>query len=68
MDSVVAYLRVSTERQQRSGLGIEAQRATVVRFAESEGLTIVAEFVEAESGKSADRPPTSAGGESCRSP
>ena len=37
MDSVVAYLRVSTERQQRSGLGIEAQRTAIARFAESEG-------------------------------
>src|SRR6185503_5879442 len=54
MDSVVNYLRVSTQRQQRSGLGIEAQRATVARFAEAEGLTIIAEFVEAETGKGAD--------------
>ena len=35
--------RVSTQRQQRSGLGIEAQRATIARFAEAEGLTIIAE-------------------------
>src|SRR4026209_1868681 len=54
MDSVVAYLRVSTQRQQRSGLGIEAQRATVARFAEAEGFRIIAEFVEAETGKGAD--------------
>src|SRR3954447_10501889 len=54
MEPVVAYLRVSTQRQQRSGLGIEAQRATIVRFAEAEGLTIIAEYVEAESGKGAD--------------
>jgi DNA invertase Pin-like site-specific DNA recombinase len=54
MDSVVAYLRVSTQRQQRSGLGIEAQRATVARFAEAEGLKIIAEYVEAETGKGAD--------------
>ncbi len=54
MDSVVAYLRVSTQRQQRSGLGIEAQRATVARFAESEGFKIIAEYVEAETGKGAD--------------
>jgi DNA invertase Pin-like site-specific DNA recombinase len=50
----VAYYRVSTKQQQRSGLGIEAQRATVTRFAEAEGLTIVAEFVEIETGKGAD--------------
>jgi DNA invertase Pin-like site-specific DNA recombinase len=54
MESAVAYLRVSTQRQQRSGLGIEAQRATIARFAEAEGLTIIAEFIEAESGKGAD--------------
>ncbi len=50
----VAYYRVSTERQRRSGLGIEAQRATVRQFAELEGFTIAAEFVEAETGKGAD--------------
>jgi DNA invertase Pin-like site-specific DNA recombinase len=54
MESAVAYYRVSTKQQQRSGLGIEAQRATVMRFAEAEGLTIVAEFVEIETGKGAD--------------
>jgi DNA invertase Pin-like site-specific DNA recombinase len=54
MESAIAYLRVSTQRQQRSGLGIEAQRATIARFAEAEGLTITAEYVEAETGKGAD--------------
>ena len=54
MEAAVAYYRVSTKQQQRSGLGIEAQRATVARFAEAEGLTIIAEFVEAETGKGAD--------------
>ena len=54
MQHAVAYYRVSTERQRRSGLGIEAQRATVSRFAEVEGFTIAAEFVEAETGKGAD--------------
>src|SRR6266849_2087230 len=54
MESAVAYYRVSTKQQQRSGLGIEAQRATVTRFAEDEHLTIVSEFVEIETGKGAD--------------
>jgi DNA invertase Pin-like site-specific DNA recombinase len=54
MERVVAYLRVSTQRQQRSGLGIEAQRATIARFAEAEGLSIIAEYVEAETGKGSD--------------
>jgi len=51
---VVAYYRVSTDRQCRSGLGIEAQRAAVARFAEAEGLSVAAEFTEAETGKGAD--------------
>src|SRR5678815_4854216 len=54
MEAAVAYYRVSTKQQQRSGLGIEAQRATVARFAEVKQLTIIAEFVEAETGKGAD--------------
>ena len=54
MEAAVAYYRVSTRQQQRSGLGIEAQQAAVTRFAEAEGLTIIAEFIEAESGKGAD--------------
>ena len=54
MESAIAYLRVSTQRQQRSGLGIEAQRVAIARFAEVEGLSIVREFVEAETGKGAD--------------
>ena len=54
MDSAVAYLRVSTQRQQRSGLGLEAQRATIARFAQAEGLVLIGEYVEAETGKGAD--------------
>jgi DNA invertase Pin-like site-specific DNA recombinase len=54
MDRAVAYYRVSTKQQHRSGLGIEAQRAAVARFAESEGFHIIAEYVEAETGKGAD--------------
>jgi DNA invertase Pin-like site-specific DNA recombinase len=54
MSNVIAYYRVSTERQRRSGLGIEAQRSTVHRFAQAEGLTILSEYIEAESGKGSD--------------
>ena len=54
MHRVVVYLRVSTERQQRSGLGIEAQRAHIARFAEAEGIEVIGEFVEFETGKGAD--------------
>lgn len=54
MRKVVAYCRVSTERQKRSGLGIEAQRATIAEFARAQGAEIIAEYVEAETGKGAD--------------
>src|SRR4051812_48795548 len=54
MSNVIAYYRVSTDRQRRSGLGIEARRTAVHRFAEGEGLRIAAEYVEAETGKGAD--------------
>src|SRR6185295_7794415 len=54
MKGAVAYYRVSTKQQQRSGLGIEAQRAAVARFAQAEQIRLLAEYVEAESGKGAD--------------
>src|SRR6266481_2857233 len=54
MSQAIAYYRVSTQQQGRSGLGIEAQRAAVARFAETEGIEIVAEYVEIETGKGAD--------------
>ena len=54
MKSAVAYYRVSTQRQGRSGLGLEAQRTAVARFAESEGITLLSEFTEVETGKGAD--------------
>lgn len=50
----VAYYRVSTARQGRSGLGLDAQRAAVADFARREGFEIVAAFTEVESGKGAD--------------
>ena len=54
MPNAVAYYRVSTQRQGRSGLGIEAQGSTVELFAETEGITIIGEFVEVETGKGSD--------------
>jgi DNA invertase Pin-like site-specific DNA recombinase len=50
----VAYLRVSTSQQGKSGLGIEAQRQAIARFCETEGYEIEAEHVEVETGKGAD--------------
>lgn len=51
---VVAYYRVSTQKQGRSGLGQEAQRAAVAQFASQHGLEVGAEFEEVETGKGAD--------------
>lgn len=50
----IAYLRQSTTQQEKSGLGIEAQRSIIHSFVK-EG-TILTEFVETESGKNNDRP------------
>jgi DNA invertase Pin-like site-specific DNA recombinase len=74
MPPAVAYYRVSTERQRRSGLGSEAQQAAVARFAETAGFNLITEFVEAASGKGADalerrpqlaRAPAAARGQRC---
>jgi DNA invertase Pin-like site-specific DNA recombinase len=54
--ALVSYLRVSTKKQGLSGLGLEAQRAAVAEYAAKEGLKVVAEYVEVEGGKKADRP------------
>lgn len=51
----VAYYRVSTTAQGRSGLGLEAQRAAVADLARARDLTLLAEFTEVESGKRNDR-------------
>ena len=51
---IVSYCRVSTAKQGRSGLGLEAQRSAIGRFAESEKLEIAGEFVEVETGKGHD--------------
>jgi DNA invertase Pin-like site-specific DNA recombinase len=52
----VSYLRVSTGRQGRSGLGLEAQRKAVDDFLNGGAGEVVKEFVEVESGKKSDRP------------
>lgn len=51
---IIAYYRVSTARQGRSGLGLEAQRKAVVAYAAQNALTIAEEFTEVETGKGAD--------------
>jgi len=52
--TLISYLRVSTSRQGRSGLGLEAQRTTIAQFAAAHGFTITAEYLEVETGKGAD--------------
>ncbi|MFK4530141.1 DNA invertase Pin-like site-specific DNA recombinase [Bradyrhizobium japonicum] len=51
---LVTYMRVSTSQQGRSGLGLDAQRAALLHFAETERFHIVDEFVEVDSGKGHD--------------
>lgn len=50
----IAYFRVSTKRQGRSGLGLEAQREAVQRFAGDQGYSLITEFTEVETGKGGD--------------
>ncbi len=52
----IAYYRVSTARQGRSGLGLEAQRQAVHDYLNGNGWEVVEEFTEVESGKRDDRP------------
>lgn len=54
MGPAVGYVRVSTSAQGRSGLGLEAQRAAIARFAESEGIELTEIFEEIETGKGSD--------------
>lgn len=51
MNNYVAYYRVSTQRQGKSGLGLESQRKMVTDYVASQKGTIIAEFTEVESGK-----------------
>ncbi|KQP53689.1 recombinase family protein [Methylobacterium sp. Leaf108] len=51
---LISYLRVSTHRQGKSGLGLEAQRKAIATFAGGSGFVVVAEHVEVETGKGAD--------------
>lgn len=53
---IVTYYRVSTGKQERSGLGLDAQRHAVANYAKASNAEIVAEFTEVESGRKANRP------------
>lgn len=52
--TLIAYYRVSTQKQGRSGLGLEAQQTAIANFAKGERLKIVGEYTEVETGKGAD--------------
>jgi DNA invertase Pin-like site-specific DNA recombinase len=62
----VSYLRVSTDRQGKSGLGLEAQRKAVDDFMNGGDWELVAEFVEVESGRWNDRPKLQEALSACR--
>jgi DNA invertase Pin-like site-specific DNA recombinase len=62
----VSYLRVSTDRQGESGLGLEAQRKAVADYLNGGNWTLAAEFVEVESGKRSDRPQLKAALAACK--
>jgi len=62
----VAYYRVSTDKQGRSGLGLEAQQAAVRQYLDGKGWPPLAEFEEVESGKRATRPQLAAALATCR--
>jgi DNA invertase Pin-like site-specific DNA recombinase len=54
MKLIVAYTRVSTQKQGTSGLGLEAQSEAIRRFSEAEGRRVIETFTEIETGKGAD--------------
>ena len=54
MNEVVAYTRVSSEGQGRSGLGLESQEARIKQFCDTEGLTIIQWFRDVQSGSGTD--------------
>jgi DNA invertase Pin-like site-specific DNA recombinase len=62
----ISYLRVSTDRQGRSGLGLEAQREAITCYLNGGEWALVAEVVEVESGKRNDRPKLAEALASCR--
>jgi len=66
MSGFVGYYRVSTAGQGRSGLGLDAQKASVAAFVRSRAGTVVAEFEEIESGAKKARPRLTAAIAYCR--
>jgi DNA invertase Pin-like site-specific DNA recombinase len=56
MADIIAYYRVSTNKQEKSGLGLEAQQAAIATYANQTRSKVLAAYTEIESGKVADRP------------
>lgn len=54
MTKAVAYLRVSTDKQGKSGLGLDAQREAVARYVAANGVELIGEHIEVETGKGAN--------------
>ncbi len=61
----ISYLRQSTQKQERTGLGIEAQREIIEKYVSDKSL-IISEFIETESGRKSDRPKLTEGLALCR--
>lgn len=57
MRKYIAYMRVSTKGQERSGLGLQAQKAIIDHYTKLEGAEIVQEYIESESGKDIENRP-----------
>jgi DNA invertase Pin-like site-specific DNA recombinase len=55
MNKAVSYLRISTDKQGKSGLGIEAQRASIGRLLGEKNIELVKEFMDVDSGSKNDR-------------
>ena len=62
----VAYFRVSTDRQGKSSLGLDAQREAVMHYLDGGSWQLVGEFTEVESGKHSDRPQLAAAVAACK--
>lgn len=56
MTRIIAYYRVSTKKQGKSGLGIEGQKAAVADYVSQQAGNLISEYLEVETGKSKDRP------------
>ena len=62
----IAYFRVSTDRQGKSGLGLAAQRKAVLDYLNGNGVRLLGEYVEVESGKRISRPELTKALEACK--